>query len=456
MEKIVKTGRTAVFTLDGTECRLTFAQKYRGFDIENRSDGDILVSFRSGSVEGDDETMTIPAGGSFNFMQMYESDTIYLTGTGKVAVAAKNDSNPNFKSSQGGGDSGTASGSVVGLQIEKYIDETVSACVSVSTLPYGIYNSKAVVYNNEIHILGGGSSGAQTNHYKFNGSSWESASTLPYGFYGGSAVVYNNEIHILGSSPDDTRTNHYKFNGSSWESVSTLPYRFAYGSAVVYNNEIHILGSNYSNSTQTNHYKFNGSSWESASTLPYGFYGGSAVVYNNEIHILGSSPDDTRTNHYKFNGSSWESVSTLPYRFAYGSAVVYNNEIHILGSNYSNSTQTNHYKFNGSSWESASTLPYGFYGGSAVVYNNEIHILGSNYSNSTRTNHYAIKNNVRHIAAMFPKGTHIMVSDNEDINYVSNATKVSNNIAEVTETGYVEVLAALPEPDNIKGYLTFY
>ena len=233
MEKIVKTGRTAVFTLDGTECRLTFAQKYRGFDIENRSDGDILVSFRSGSVEGDDETMTIPAGGSFNFMQMYESDTIYLTGTGKVAVAAKNDSNPNFKSSQGGGDSGTASGSVVGLQIEKYIDEIGSACVSVSTLPYG------------------------------------------------------------------------------------------------------------------------------------------------------------------------------------------------------------------------------FSSGSAVVYDNEIHILGSNSSNA-RTNHYAIKNNVRHIAAMFPKGTHIMLSDNEDINYVSNATKVSNNIAEVTETGYVEVLAALPEPDNIKGYLTFY
>ena len=277
MEKIVKTGRTAVFTLDGTECRLTFAQKYRGFDIENRSDGDILVSFRSGSVEGDDGTMTIPAGGSFNFMQMYESDTIYLTGTGKVAVAAKNDSNPNFKSSQGGGDSGTASGSVVGLQIEKYIDEIGSACVSVSTLPYGFTAGSAVVYNNEIHILGGGSSSA-------------------------------------------------------------------------------------------------------------------------------------RTNHYKFNGSSWESVSTLPYGFAYSPAVVYDNDIHILGSNSSNA----------------------------------------------RTNHYAIKNNVRHIAAMFPKGTHIMLSDNEDINYVSNATKVSNNIAEVTETGYVEVLAALPEPDNTKGYLTFY
>ena len=448
MEKIVKTGRTAVFTLDGTECRLTFAQKYRGFDIENRSDGDILVSFRSGSVEGDDETMTIPAGGSFNFMQMYESDTIYLTGTGKVAVAAKNDSNPNFKSSQGGGDSGTASGSVVGLQIEKYVDELVSACVSVSTLPYKFYQGSAVVLNNEIHILGGNAKNIWTNHYKFNGSSWESVSTLPYEFAYGSAVVYNNEIHILGSGSSAAPTNHYKFNGSSWESVSTLPYNFYDGSTVVYNGEIHILGggSNY----YTDHYKFNGTSWESVSTLPYEFYLGSAVVFNNEIHILGSGGGNHYTKHYKFNGTSWESVSTLPYIFYNGSAVVFNNEIHILGGG---NHYTDHYKFNGTSWESVSTLLYEFYNGSAVVYNNEIHILGGGASNN-RTNHYYIKDDIRHISAMLPKGTHIMISDDEDIYYTANATKIASNIAEAAETGFVELLATLSETP--KGYLTFY
>ena len=129
MEKIVKTGRTAVFTLDGTECRLTFAQKYRGFDIENRSGGNILVSFRSGSVEGDDGTMTIPAGRSFNFMQMYRSDTVYLTGTGQVAVAAKNDSNPNFKVTQGGGDNG-------GIACAKTI--TMNGCYELDIAAMGI------------------------------------------------------------------------------------------------------------------------------------------------------------------------------------------------------------------------------------------------------------------------------------------------------------------------------
>ena len=32
---------------------------------------------------------------------------------------------------------------------------------------------------------------------------------LPYEFYGSPAVVYNNEIHILGSSSSDNYTKHY-------------------------------------------------------------------------------------------------------------------------------------------------------------------------------------------------------------------------------------------------------
>jgi N-acetylneuraminic acid mutarotase len=80
---------------------------------------------------------------------------------------------------------------------------------SVSTLPYNFCNGSAVVYNNEIYILGGSSS---TRHYKWDGTSWTSVSTLPYDFYRGSAVVYNNEIHILGTSNGNHYTKHYKLN----------------------------------------------------------------------------------------------------------------------------------------------------------------------------------------------------------------------------------------------------
>ena len=136
----------------------------------------------------------------------------------------------------------------------KIIDGTLTSSSSVSTLPYEFYYGSAVVYNNEIHILGG--NGNTNNHYKWNGTSWTEVSTLPYDFAGGSAVVYNNEIHILGSADNSSYTNHYKWNGTAWVEVSTLPYNFCSGSAVVYNNEIHILGS-ADNSSYTNHYKIN-------------------------------------------------------------------------------------------------------------------------------------------------------------------------------------------------------
>ena len=83
----------------------------------------------------------------------------------------------------------------------------------------------------------------------------QSVSTLLYDFYDGSAVVYNNEIHILGSYASGNYTKHYKWDGKSWTSVSTLPYNFYYGSAVVLGNEIHILGTNDSDSSsRTKHY----------------------------------------------------------------------------------------------------------------------------------------------------------------------------------------------------------
>ena len=255
---------------------------------------------------------------------------------------------------------------------------------SVSTLPYNFSYGSAVIYNNEIHILGGNySSSTSLKHYKWNGSSWTSVSTLPFSFADGQAVVYNNEIHILGGS--NAGTSHYKWDGSTWTSVSTLPYDFSRGSVVIYNNEIHILGGNIYNK---NHYKWNGSSWTKVDTLPYEFNSGSAVVFNNAIHILGSSNSSYTKYHYKWDGNSWAEVGILPYNYSSGSAVIFDNAIHILGNSDTAYTKY-HYKWDGSTWTSVSTLPYRLSYGSAVVYNNGIHILGSNES-SYYKKHYLI------------------------------------------------------------------
>ena len=79
-----------------------------------------------------------------------------------------------------------------------------------------------------------------TKHYMWDGEYWIEQTPLPYPFSYGCAVVYNNEIHILGSNQNGNYTKHYKWDGTQWDFVSELPNYFYCGSAVVYNNEIHI------------------------------------------------------------------------------------------------------------------------------------------------------------------------------------------------------------------------
>ena len=262
--------------------------------------------------------------------------------------------------------------------------------IQVSTLPYTFSSGGAVIYNNEIHILGGYDN--YYKHYKWNGSTWTEVSTLPYNFSYGQAIVYNNEIHIMGTTNFDY-TKHYKWNGTTWVRVSTLPYNFQDGSAVVYNNEIHILGSSYDSSTYKYHYKWNGTTWVRVSTLPYNFQDGSAVVYNNEIHILGGY--DNYYKHYKWNGSTWTEVSTLPFKSYV--QVLYNDDIYIMGSPNS-SYSLACYKWNGSTWTCVGTIPYMPSGGKAVVYNDKINLLGGYDGNKYTDYHYELQNTYYYIA----------------------------------------------------------
>ena len=104
--------RVIEITLDGTECAVKFDAKYNGFDIRNKSGKDITVSLKSGAAKGDDGVITIGDGETFNYMHMMGLDTVYITGYGAVAVAAKNEAAANFKAVQKGGGSGYMTGNL--------------------------------------------------------------------------------------------------------------------------------------------------------------------------------------------------------------------------------------------------------------------------------------------------------------------------------------------------------
>lgn len=243
-----------------------------------------------------------------------------------------------------------------------------------STLPYQFYQGCAVVYEGQIHLLGGYSDNKA--HYKWDGSKWAYVSTLPYSLTRGCAVVYEDQIHILGSSGNPEA--HYKWNGSSWVSVSSLPYQFYQGCAVVYSGKIHILGgSAYPN----RHYVFDGSSWSGNVNLPVNLYDTDSVVeYRYQLHLL------KENRHYKWRYGDWELITTsLPVNFNFIKSVVLGNELHVLGGNSDNNS---HYKWDGVRWMNASVLPYYFYEGCAVVHDNRIHLLGGRKPNVTTNNEY--------------------------------------------------------------------
>lgn len=106
MEYKVKSGeRFATVALDGTECEVTFSTIYRGFEVKNNSGSDVIISLKKGVSEGDG-TVKIPAGECVNYMHYRPLDTLYITGSGEVIIAAKNDGNQVFKRVLRGGESG--------------------------------------------------------------------------------------------------------------------------------------------------------------------------------------------------------------------------------------------------------------------------------------------------------------------------------------------------------------
>lgn len=249
--------------------------------------------------------------------------------------------------------------------------EAVNSIMS-GTLPYKFYNGSAVVFNGEIHILGG--TEGKTNHFSWNGRGWTQHDDLPFDFCNGSAVVFKDRIYILGGSEEPTKC--YYWNGTKWTKSTDIPYKFKNGAAVVYDDKIHILGGTLSDS---NHYTWGGKSWTKLTDLSYTFIDGAAVVYKDKIHLLGSSATTFAKVHCTWDGSDYKILSNLPADFYNGCAVAGDRYMHIIGGT---NTEKNRYHYDGKEWTKCEDVSYSFINGSSVVLNGVIHILGGSTTNT--------------------------------------------------------------------------
>lgn len=256
-----------------------------------------------------------------------------------------------------------------GLTTSFYIN--VVSRIFIKELPFNNDLGGAVVFQDEIHLIGSSISGNGTKHYKFdkNTLTWKNVSTLPYSYNRANPVVFDNKIHLIGGYENGTK--HYAWDGSSWTNIETLPINMEFNTAVVYNNEIHVF---INDNSTFKHYKWNGSSWTNVGTLPHNPSFAGVTVYDNKIHVIFTDSNNFMRYYYTYNGSSWTNVGEISVggysAGSRGGLVVFNNQLHVLGNNQ-------HYKYTLSGWTTASTPLRTVQRAPIVAYNNEIYQLGS-------------------------------------------------------------------------------
>lgn len=204
--------------------------------------------------------------------------------------------------------------------------------------PYTAYPpASAIVYRNEIHLLGGRYS--TTLHKKIDAKTDAviNVGTLPFEFDYGSAVVLNDELHLLGSNKEPNK--HYKWDGETWTEVSTIPFDVSYTVAAALNNEIHLIGG--ANHSMV-HYKWDGETWTELGTVPLAYSSQkAAVVVNGEIHyIAGVTGSGSNFKHYKWDGENWIELESVPFAITYKEAATDGNAIYVRGNSGGYSTWT--------------------------------------------------------------------------------------------------------------------
>lgn len=181
-----------------------------------------------------------------------------------------------------------------------------------------------VVFDNTIHLFCGSNNNA-CYHSQWNKSSdtWTNKANFVDRFFnnGGRAIIFNNELHLLGGNQS---YNHFIWNktNDTYNGVKSLSKNFSDGIAISHNNEIHLFGAD---DDKYGHYKIVNDNLIYVSKMPstVGRHGTFDVVsYNGHIHIFNSS------SHYKFVDNQWVQLSSLKCAMDDGRVYILNNQLY--------------------------------------------------------------------------------------------------------------------------------
>ena len=215
-----------------------------------------------------------------------------------------------------------------------------------TTLPgNGLNAPTASIVGNRIYVAGGFT--ADTNKptdevhvYDLQTHQWSTASPLPNPRGGHVAVVFDEKIHLFGGGNSvSTIADHSEYDPGTdtWRELAPLPRAEGSPAAVVVEGNIYVIGGRSGNSDFGDVYIYDPAtgSWSTGPSIePRGTAG--AVLYCGGVYLFGGESQAERINldsvlRLDLGRNVWETVTAMPIARKFARAVLFKDSVYIVG-----------------------------------------------------------------------------------------------------------------------------
>jgi hypothetical protein len=247
----------------------------------------------------------------------------------------------------------------------------------------------SLVYNNQMWVIGGGSTAQRDVWSSSDGVSWtQKTSTAQWPARNShTSVVYDNKMWVMGGYTGTASLNDvwYSIDGVNWTQATAgaqWPKRNNHTSHV-YNSKMWVIAGDASGTMKNDvWWSSDGTSWTQATAGAQwpARYSPRSVVFNGKMWLIGGDPNFRNDVWYSTDGINW-TQQTVNAQWAgryRHTSVVYNNKMWVMGGASPLRTNDVWYSSDGTSW-TQSTVNAAWsirYGHTSVVYNNKIWIFG--------------------------------------------------------------------------------
>ncbi len=279
---------------------------------------------------------------------------------------------------------------------------TNDTIISIANLPAVKTESRAISYNSDVYIFGGGNNSVITNTtYKYStfNNIWSTLATMLTARAEMGVAEVNGIVYCIGgwTGSVSNKNEAYNISLNTWQTMANIPNAITCCYATSLNNKVYVIGSTLG--TTTNYfysYDPNTNSYSTLSTPTQNRGNARLVTYNNKIYLVGGSyyngsyNTSNKLDEYNPSTNTWTSKASIPISIQRSGVTIYNNKIYLFGGSTTSSTITPLnsfyvYDFISNAWTTMSNLPFSRSSMEALTVNNIVYLFGGNINSNTVT-----------------------------------------------------------------------